>query len=369
MLYPITAFAFVIPFFGPNRRHQSRSCSSSLVEKKAAASAGSQKSSTPITVELDVNLNDAKITDLFAWVSRAFAGDARYNNLMLAIAAVFGKNVPPESLLVQMVQEARQQLPADDDDDEEEALLGQALSQYEREQASLGAMGAAQWLGQWKTRPHALLSVQNLTNVEQWERTLPRGCRRTLKRAVQQQQQENFTVFSKPIRNNAPAPHSSLAHFRCVVEHEVRLLSAGQDEEKDPEAFLDALAVAISRYIGTTQMAGQIQEYRDKATNRIIGFAHEVQKGNTVRGQWFYVTDDASKRYVWFHSVRSLVERAIASDQVTVVDLGPSGSDSFSELKAKYGFVSVDDWPSVANYKGPFWNYEKQEPARNGVTY
>ena len=37
-----------------------------------------------------------------------------------------------------------------------------------------------------------------------------------------------------------------------------------------------------------------------------------------------------------------------------MVDLGPSGSDAFSELKARYGFVSVDDWPAAADYTGPF---------------
>jgi len=94
-----------------------------------------------------------------------------------------------------------------------------------------------------------------------------------------------------------------------------------------------------------------------------------VQKGAAIRGQWFYATDEGSKRYIWFHSVRSLVERAIASDLVDTVDLGPSGSDDFSELKARYGFHSVDDWPAVANYKGPFWNYETNKPQENGATW
>ena len=38
-----------------------------------------------------------------------------------------------------------------------------------------------------------------------------------------------------------------------------------------------------------------------------------------------------------------------------MVDLGPSGSDSFSQLKSRYGFVSVDDWTKVADYTGPFY--------------
>ena len=303
-------------------------------------------------VELQVGLDDDKVAALFAWISRAFDGDERYNNLMLAIAAIFG-NLPEKSELVRMAEEALDLLPED-----ENKLCGQPFGLYERESASLGAMGAAQWTGQWKTRPHALLSLHNLTSIEQYEKSLPRGCRRTLKRAAQQ----NFTVTSHPIRNNAPAPHSSLAHFRCVVEHEVRLLTYS------PDSFFDALSAAVSRYIGTTQMTGEIREYRDE-NGKVIAFAHEVRKGRTVRGQWFYATDEAATRYVWFHSVHSLVQRAIESDHVDVVDLGPSGSDSFSELKARYGFVSVDDWPAVADYSGPFWDYEKGEPVRNGVTY
>jgi hypothetical protein len=52
---------------------------------------------------------------------------------------------------------------------------------------------------------------------------------------------------------------------------------------------------------------------------------------------------------------------------ITIVDLGPSGSDDFSELKSKYGFISVEDWPSIANYHGPFWDYTTNTPVKNGV--
>ena len=119
-------------------------------------------------------------------------------------------------------------------------------------------------------------------------------------------------------------------------------------------AFVNALAEAISRYMGTTRMAGNIKEYRDRKTNKVIGFAHEVAKGRTVRGQWFYCDDDAASRYVWFHSVYDLVRQAIEDDRIDVVDLGPSGSDAFTDLKSKYGFESVVDWPAVADYGGEF---------------
>jgi hypothetical protein len=105
-------------------------------------------------------------------------------------------------------------------------------------------------------------------------------------------------------------------------------------------------------------MAGTIQEYRLGTT--VIAFAHEVKKGKTIRGQWFYATDEAAKRYVWFHSVQELVKRAIEDPDVTVVDLGPSGSDAFTVLKERYGFVSVYDWPAVADYLGPFWHCDEE---------
>lgn len=103
-------------------------------------------------------------------------------------------------------------------------------------------MGAGQWTGQFLTRPHALLSVRNFTSVSDWSKTLPRGCRRTLARAASQ----NFTVSSYTIEGGRPAPHSSLGHFRCVMEHEVRLLAGGA--HSDLNDFLSALAEAIGRY-------------------------------------------------------------------------------------------------------------------------
>ena len=202
----------------------------------------------------------------------------------------------------------------------------------------------------------ALLDVRNFTTIEDWVKTLPRGCKRTLKKATPESQ--NFTIVAKPIRGGYAAPHSSYAHFRCVVQHEVRLLSNRYGPSTN--AFVNALAEAISRYMGTTRMAGSIREYRDAASGKIIGFAHEVGKGRTMRGQWFYCDDDAATRYVWFHSVQDLVQRAIEDERIDVVDLGPSGSDEFTALKLKYGFESVVDWPSVANYGGDF-TYEQDQ--------
>ena len=292
--------------------------------------------------------DDEKVRSLYAWISKALDGadDGNYNNVMLAFVAIFASPALPEtSEPMQMLQTALKDLESDD----ERLPRGQAFSTTQREQASLGAMGAAQWTGQWKTRPHALLDVRNMTTVQDWVSTLPRGCKRTLKKALANNDEKIVTVTPQLICGGQPAPHSCLAHFRCVVEHEVRLLS----KEYGSDVFFDALSEAINRYIGTTRMAGTIQEYTNK-DGKVMALAHVVQKGRVLRGQWFYADNEAAQQYVWFHSVHQLVEKAINTPDVDVVDLGPSGTDSFSQLKERYGFVSVDDWPAVADYNGPF---------------
>ena len=174
------------------------------------------------------------------------------------------------------------------------------------------------------------------------------AARRTLARSYAQ----NFTVTSKTILGNEPAPHSSLAHFRCVVEHEVRLLSPNSGSLDDD--LLQALAEAINRFNNCVSQAGELREYRDSNTGEIIAFAQEAAKGRVSRGQWFYASDAAAKQYVWFHSVQEIVGRSIENPDIDIVDLGPSGTDAFSELKAKYGFASVNDWHTVADYRGRF---------------
>jgi len=321
-----------------------------------------------IAVSLNTTLTDAKIQKLFAWIKCAFDYDGMdkgdvygyyYNNIELAIAASFGDNLPENSLpakLLDMALKKEGLLDGKDGDgasstkEWEESLVGDVVGRRDRESASLGAMGAAQWSGRFMTRPHSLLDVRDFATVDEWIKTLPRGCKRTLKKATPESQ--NFTVTAKPIRGGAQSPHSSYGHFRCVVYHEVRLLSNMYGGSAN--SFVNALAEAIGRYQGTTRMAGTIREYRDSSTDKVIGFAHEVTKGRTMRGQWFYCDDDAAKRYVWFHSVRDLVQRAVEDDRIDVVDLGPSGSDAFTELKQKYGFESIVDWPAAADYSGDF---------------
>ena len=221
-------------------------------------------------IDLAPRLDDTRTKALFAWLQKAVSGDARYNNLMLAFAAVFADvsqgSVYSESLadlrkrpeianaLEELVNDALSDLPHD-----ENVPVGQAISLEERERGCLGAMGAGtacawqsviidvslfvsmlvlvssesetlhslstprvaadssgQWTGSWRTRPHALLDVRGFSSVDEWVKTLPRGARRTLAKAKAQ----NFTVSSRPIHGNQPAPHSvdplTLCSAACV---------------------------------------------------------------------------------------------------------------------------------------------------------
>ena len=261
----------------------------------------------PVQVTLNTTLSDEKIKNLYCWIKRVLVEDQEddvyanyFNNIEFAIMAVFGDNLPPDSLpqkLLDIALSTERQIM--NSTEWEERLVGDKISRTERERSSLGAMGAGQWTGQWMTRPHSLLDIRNFTSVDDWVKTLPRGCKRTLKKATTDQQ--NFTVVSKPIRGGDRAPHSSYQHFRCVICHEVRLLSNMYGES--PGSFFSALAEAISRYIGTTRQAGNIIEYRDNDSGKVIGFAHEIGKARTFRGQWFYCDDSGKSQieigFVW----------------------------------------------------------------------
>ena len=92
------------------------------------------------SVTLNTQLSEKKVTELFAWISRALKGDDEYNNLMMAVAAVFGNDLSLDSVAGKVVNrlktKAMATLPGEED------LCGQPFSTDEREIASLGAMGA-----------------------------------------------------------------------------------------------------------------------------------------------------------------------------------------------------------------------------------
>lgn len=309
-------------------------------------------------IQLEARIDDDKVKSIFAWISRAIDGDELYDDIALAIAAVFG-DLPKDSEPVRMVAEALDALPLDGNQP-----VGAAYSAEDREVASLGPLGAGQWSGQSEEIfPHSLLVVSNLTGIDQWQNGLPRTVRQNFRRAQKiVGKGGNFSVTARPIHGGTPAPQSSLNHFRCIVEHQLRIQTRNTATEGWADAFFGALCEAVERFVCSTRMAGTIHEYRRNVgpndatgTGPVMAFLHEVHKGRTMRGQWFYATDEAASAYVWFHSVRDLVQRALENG-ADVVDLGPNGSDgnndAHAELKQKCGFSLVEDWPTIADYRG-----------------
>lgn len=308
-----------------------------------------------VGVSKDIPEESDQIKNFFAWITRAIVGDERYDDLDVGLLTVFGHPSPQN---VQLLQDALALLP-----DDEEQPVGPILSLEDRQLNSLGPLGAGQWTKQYDEKyPHSLLIVRDIDHLLAWQKSLKRTCRQSLRRAVGM----NYTVVAKPITGDETAPHSSLAVFRCIVEHELRLnlkrqLVVGDDtdEHVDLSVFFGAICEAVERYVISTMMAGTIYEYRLDSAGPIAIIVHEVRKGRVLRGQWCYMTDEAAKNYGWFRAVYDIVDRAVQEKDVDLIDLGPNGVDgkldAHAELKQRYGFQLVEDWPAVADYRGPFW--------------
>ena len=79
-----------------------------IITKKSSTLFSEQSPREEISVFLDPTLTEERMKSLFAWVSRAFAGDDEYNNLMFAMAAIFGTNLPPNSLPLVLVERGKE---------------------------------------------------------------------------------------------------------------------------------------------------------------------------------------------------------------------------------------------------------------------
>jgi hypothetical protein len=184
-----------------------------------------------------------------------------------------------------------------------------------------------------------------------------------------------------------------LQHQIRLLQRQASLIDQQQLPEKQAEEseevpytnlFFSAVLEAIERYAMSLEMTGSILEYRD-ASHQVQAFCHIVTKGKVLRGQWFYASDLASRKMVWFHAIWYMVDRSCRMNHkhmyhttkndsdsdsndnhplaVEVIDLGPNGVDGqyqpHERLKQKYGFEPHEDWPAVANYRGNFWVWEQ----------
>eukprot|EP00984_Skeletonema_dohrnii_P021601 scaffold10843_cov65-Skeletonema_dohrnii-CCMP3373.AAC.1 len=139
-----------------NNGIRSSTCNSpqqQLLSKSSTALFAVDEGPQEIAVTINTTLTDDKIKNLFAWVKCAFDdGEDKnrvdayyYNNIELAIAAVFGDNLPSDSLPTKLLEmalkkegllEQYQQKEAIIEDEEwEEACVGDVIGRRDREQA------------------------------------------------------------------------------------------------------------------------------------------------------------------------------------------------------------------------------------------
>lgn len=139
-----------------------------------------------IAVTINTTLTEANTRKLFAWIKCAFEYDESdkndvyayyYNNIELAIAAAFGNNLPRDSLPGKLLEMALKKEGLTGEEDQrggrsngenvewEDRLIGDPIGRRDRESASLGAMGAAQWSGRWMTRPHCKFIRVNTSSM------------------------------------------------------------------------------------------------------------------------------------------------------------------------------------------------------------
>ena len=145
LFLPSLCRAFVNPFVSPLSAQQAASSSigriflhnnNGLQQQRKIPSTTATSLQQSMSVQVEAELTDEKVTALFAWIAQAYAGEYEYNNLMLAFAAIFG-NLPEDSEPVQLAQKALKLLPKDAED----IPCGEPFSLDERESNSLGAMG------------------------------------------------------------------------------------------------------------------------------------------------------------------------------------------------------------------------------------
>jgi len=187
---------------------------------------------------------------------------------------------------------------------------------------------------------HAILDVRPFGSAEEWAQALKsRGCRRTMGRGGQ----IDKSWAAKGIGVHTVAPTGlGFAHFRVIVAHERRSYALWQ-----------AVLAATMRFFVARSMTGVIDEYRaDGGSGELLGWAHAVVKGATLRGMWFYqARGDA---FIWHGGIRHAVERGTAMPNVHHVDLGPSKGANVVAAKERFGFADVEDWPDICDYAGEF---------------
>jgi len=453
--------------------------SSPKIGHPSSAVAVRLQASSLSSFSLDPTLTEERTQQLFAWIACAMdhdrqqrhhasadtrvdatneeeEEDAMYEDLAnLALPAIFGVTKSQstvtndedfeqwQTLLQRLKSKACQRYPSHvlllSSYDDALRIASPAPLQ-EQERNAMGPLGAGQWLGQYPEKfAHSILKLQvdsdHFVTDQEWIQSLPRTCRQTIGKVMTELvecQNNNSGNHNnddntdsggcyelRAIQPNVPAPQSTYHHFRCVIQHQVRLAeqqaavatdddstTTSMDDDDDEDSprqrqdeqddygncFFNSILEGVERFVMSLEQCGSILEYRS-CNQQVIAFCHLIAKGQTIRGQWFYASDEASRMRLLFHAIWYMVHKATeinhqqatatatasekavhgdasgnnstpprATATVTAVDLGPNGIDgrymAHAKLKQKYGFELYEDWPKVADYRGSFWSLD-----------
>ena len=186
--------------------------------------------------------------------------------------------------------------------------------------------------------PHSVRSVEEFRCWHQWAGTLCRSMKSTLCKQVDKTlDQQAISVHT------IPTEQLGFAHFDVLWDHQRRKHSA-------PVSLLGACI----RFAVAKLMVGSVDEYWSKG--ECVAWAATVVKGDTLRAMWFYQKSHVRRWWLWYHSARTAIQRAIIMEEVQWVDLGPSVKSNVSMTKERIGFVSTKEWRSVGwcGYEGPY---------------
>ena len=204
------------------------------------------------------------------------------------------------------------------------------------------------------SKTHAIADIGKYEDASSWAKALAsRSCRSTMLKQVPKAAAAWQMVVTSIHPRQLGAEHAAL-----VLSHETRAMGPG----------CRARCSSRIRFSVARSMVGLVEEYRDGATGDLLAWTHLIVKGDTLRAMWFYSATtprDAfrTRPYLWFHSVKRSVGRAIAMKGVRYVDLGTSTSAVVEELKAKFGFDVTRQWRERATYDGPFASWREMRAA------
>ena len=188
---------------------------------------------------------------------------------------------------------------------------------------------------------HSILDLSSLDGIESYlKQTGSHGVRNTMLVQIDRTMVANH-IITNTVTNLTP----SWRHFVVIFHHERGLYSTSR-----------ALLQAVLRFLSLSLMVGTIDEYYCAPPNgspQLVAFASTIVKGNTLRGMWFYQRPSYGRCMIWFHTVRTALQRGFRMG-LRHVDLGPSVDSRVAAIKSRFGFEYSSDWQTVCDYSGAF---------------